>query len=259
MTKIRLVPPEECVSTTKTVKTVDECGTTTEVEICTGNEAAFPNDTPAGEPPAPDCATCGSPCVCKTASSGDCDIADDYASSLGVELQCDIDEARREAYHVLGLRPYRVFLTWRRRNRSLPPERSYAVIKRIELVPVNVVALDGTDLELTSVGLDAIGGITLTQISPAQVSDDDLRGKLDGADLKASEEEFFYEVVHRVFPGQTTPPRRRYILVSEPHHDGVGFMYTVNLAAQAENINEDGFTDDNLPPSRSRQRPELVS
>lgn len=256
---IRVLEPKECESATKTVTTVDSCsGEVTEETVCRGNEPAFPNDTPAGEPVSePACDTCGTPCTCPTVD--DCGGADDYAHSLGVELQCDIDDARREAYHVTGLRPYRVFLTWRRRNRNLPPNRPFQVIKRIELIPVNVVALDGTDLELTSVGLDAIGGLTLTQISPAQVGDTDLRGKLDGRDLVPSEEEFFYEVVHRPFPGQSTPPRRRYILTGEPHHDGIGFQYTVNLRAQAQDVAEDGFTDQNLPKAIPRKRPELVS
>lgn len=251
---IRIVDPKECISTIKTKTTVDPCtGVVTEEEVCTGNEPAFSGDTETGAPEVED------PCSSTLPAASDPCGDDLYEESLGVELQCDIDEARREGYHVTGLRPYRVFLTWRRRNRNLPPNRSYQVIKRIELMPVNLVSLDGTDLELTSVGLDALGGITLTQISPGQVSDDDLRGKLDGRDLKASEEEFFYEVVHRTFPGQTTPPRRRYILVSEPHHDGIGFMYTVNLRAQAEDVSDDGVTDKNLPPVHPRKRPELVS
>jgi hypothetical protein len=151
-----------------------------------------------------------------------------------------------------------VFLVWRRRRRDIAPDRPQRIIKRVELVPVNVVALDATDLELTAVGLDAIGGLTLTQISPRQVSDDDLRGKLDGRDLEGSEEEFFYEVLHRQLEGQADPPRRRYILASEPHRDGEGFQYVVNLKAQAENVGPND-EDQNLPPAVPRGRPELVS
>jgi hypothetical protein len=238
---IRIIDPKECEA-----KPAEDGS-------CRGNEPAFAKDTETGAPAVDD------PCCDTLPAAVDPCGDESYEESIGVELQCDIDEARREGYHVTGLRPYRVFLTWRRRNRNLPPNRPYQVIKRVELMPVNLVALDGTDLELTSVGLDAVGGITLTQISPDQVSDNDLRGKLDGRDLNASEEEFFYEVVHRTFPGQTEPPRRRYILVSEPHHDGIGFMYTVNLRAQAADVGKDGTTDQGLPPAIPRKRPELVS
>ena len=194
---------------------------------CEGNDPAFPEDVP--EP-------CDGPAP--VVEEGPCGPGGSYLTSLGVTLQCTVDEARRLAYHTTGLRPYRVFLVWRRRRRDIAPERPHQIIKRLELVPVNLVALDGTDLELTSVGLDAVGGLTLTQISPRQVSDDDLRGKLDGRDLVGSEEEFFYEVIHRQLEDQTDPPRRRYIIASEPHRDGEGFQYVVNLKAQAEEIHQ---------------------
>lgn len=150
-----------------------------------------------------------------------------YLESLGVDLQCDIDDALREGYHVTGLRPYRVWLVWRKRGRDY----RWDVVREIELMPVKVEALDATDLELLSMGLSPEGPLTLTQISPRQVSELDLRGKWNGSDLPENYE-FFYRIVKRPFPGQPTHPPRRYILVTEPHHDGEQFQYVVNLRAQ---------------------------
>jgi hypothetical protein len=240
---MKIIPKTPACDPVKTETTkAGDCGCEETVVACKGNDPVFPEDIECG--PVPEAGPCG-------------DLGS-YHDSLGVDLQCDIDDARREGYHTTGLRPYRVFLVWRKRQRDQPPDRAFKVIKRVELVPVNLVALDTTDLELTSVGLDAIGGVSLTQISPGQVSDDDLRGKLDGRDLNGSEEEFFYEIVHRTFPGQSTPPRRRYILAGEPHHDGEGFQYVVNLRTQAADLGPNG-EDQNLPPVHPRRRPELVS
>lgn len=239
---IKIIPQKDACDPSKTVTTTDDCGCETTTTVCGGNDPAFAEDDPCAELEDP----------------GPCGDAGGYYDSIGVDLQCIVDEARREGYHVTGLRPYRVFLVWRRRERDQPPNREFKIVKRIELVPVNVVALDTTDLELTAVGLDAVGAVSLSQISPAQVSDDDLRGKLDGRDLNGSEEEFFYEIIHRTFPGQTKPPRRRYIITSEPHHDGESFQYVVNLRAQAADVGPDG-EDQNLPPVHPRRKPELVS
>ena len=227
------------------------CGTSTKTDPCTGEqvEGCGASETPVFAEDA-EC--------CEEVEVDDCTGAGSYGGSLGVDLQCVVDDARRTGYHETGLRPYRVFLVWRRRRREIAPGREHVITRRIELVPVQLVALDSTDLELTSVGLDAVGGITLTQISPLQVSDDDLRGKIEGRDLDPSEEEFFYEVLHRPMPGQTTPKRRRYILASEPHHDGETFEYVGSLRAQAADVGANG-EDQNLPPTLPRRKPELVS
>lgn len=214
-------------------KPIDPCTGLPEGE-CAGNEPAFP-DVPTGDP---------------------CTDPGTFQETLGVEEQCAVDEARREGYHVTGLRPYRVFLVWRRRRRDT--DGDHDVIKRLELIPVNVVALDSADLELTVVGLDAIGPLQLTQISPAQVSDNDLRGKLDGRNLNPTEEEFFYEIRHEPFPGQIEPFRRRYILAAEPHHDAIGFQYVVSLRTQATQTGPND-EDLNLPPKSPRRKVELVS
>lgn len=206
---------------------------------CDGNQPAFP------EPPKED--SCG---------------PQTFETSVGVDVQCAVDEARREGFHLTGLRPYRVFLVWRRRRRDT--DGDHDVILRKELVPVNVVAIDGTDLELTVVGLDAIGPLTLTQISPGQVSDDELRGKLEVSpgvirNLDPTEEEFFYEIQHEPFPGQSTPLRRRYILAAEPHHDAIGFQYVVTLRTQETQMGTND-EDQNLPPQNvPRRRVELIS
>lgn len=181
--------------------------------------------------------SCCSTCQASLCDDGSCPLCPDeanapideetYLNSIGVELQCDVDDAIREGYHVTGLRPYRVFLVWRKRGR----DQIFDIIRSIELMPVRLEAMDSTDLELMPLGLNAEGGITLTEISPRQVSELDLRGKIDGKDLP-HDTEFFYEVRKRPFPGQPEHPPRRYILASEPHHDAESFEFVVNLQHQ---------------------------
>ena len=157
----------------------------------------------------------------------------EYRCSLGVRLQPTVDRAR-QINHRLGFRPYRVFLVWQEEDRR----RGWTEKCRLELTPVRVVGLDGVDLELSEAGLQPEGGITLREVSPSQVSEDDLRGFLGGSQWGADtiNREFFYELVmHDRCPERTAGEgtrRRRFILGAEPHLDGPNFEFRVGLVDQ---------------------------
>lgn len=186
-----------------------------------------------------------------------------YRCSLGVSLQPALDRVRRIP-HVLGLRPYRVFLVWQQRNR----DRVWETVAEMEVVPVVLRALDSVDLSLSQVGLQPDGGISLSEISPSQVTEDDLRGFFDGKLWGADtiDKQFFYEVrLHercvsdpdngRILPAGTK--RRRFIIGSEPYFDGSSHQFRVGLVDQEIARDRDGgdATIDrgqnvrNLPPA----------
>lgn len=176
---------------------------------------------------------------CDENGPGNQPVCDDtYQCSLGVRLQPVIDRARRVA-HRLGVRPYRVFLVWQERDRT----RKFVEVCRKELTPVRLVALDAVDLDVSQAGLQPEGGIQLREISPAQTSEDELRGYLNGVAWGADDpdREFFYEIqLHPRCIDDETPRRRRFIIGSEPHFDGGGFQYRVGLVDQEIARSRDG-------------------
>lgn len=117
----------------------------------------------------------------------------------------------------------------------------------MELMPVKLRALDTMDLELSQAGLEAEGAIQLREISPAQVTEDDLRGYLDGKlwGKDDPDREFFYEVrLHErctgAIPGVPNSGRvlpvgtkiRRFALGSEPFFDGGRMQWRIGLVDQ---------------------------
>ena len=177
-------------------------------------------------------------------------------------VQSAVDVGRRVA-HELGFRPYRVFLVWQERGR----DRIWRCVQELELVPVRLVALDAVDLELSQHGLQPEGGISLREVSPAQVSEDDLRGYLYGERWGSDtiEREFFYEVrLHercrpQDVPGSMRhaeggPRRRRFTLGAEPHLDANGYQWRVGLVDQEIGRTRDG-EDQSTNPDQQRVLP----
>lgn len=185
-----------------------------------------------------------------------------YQCSPGVSIQAAIDVGRRVT-HELGFRPYRVFLVWQERDR----DRRWRCVQELELIPVRLIALDAVDLELSQHGLNPEGGISLREVSPAQVSEDDLRGYLNGQPWGADtiEREFFFEVrLHercrpQDVPGSMRhaeggPRRRRFTLGAEPHLDANGYQWRIGLVDQDIARTRDG-EDQSTDPDQQRVLP----
>lgn len=163
---------------------------------------------------------------------------DQFQCSFGVRLQSTIDRAR-QLTHQFGLRPYRVWLVWQKRERDREFEEHF----RCELMPVFVLAMDSIELNSSVWGEDMVGGVSLTWISAAQVTEDTLRGYLDGEDWAAqsTEREFFYEIqMHARCLDAKTPRRRRFIPATEPHFQATSFEWRVALNEQKVSRSRDG-------------------
>lgn len=150
----------------------------------------------------------------------------EYQASPGATLQGLIDIGRRVA-HEVGFRAYRVWLVWVERDAT----QRYVERKRIELMPIKVSSLASVDVVLDPTGLRPDGQVTLTNISPVQVDEGDLRGYLDGAPLPSGWD-FFYEVRRYPRCAGEQPLPRRFTIASLPHWDAPGFQYVVRIVDQ---------------------------
>lgn len=169
-----------------------------------------------------------------------------YQASLGVSLQSTIDDARR-TLHELGLRPYRVFLTWARRNHR----QVFEVIRRIELVPVAVSAVDAVDWDIEASGGIPSGTLELSEISPAQVTEHDLRGLLDGQDPPDGVEAFV-ELVRLPRCPTDKPIPARFTRSSEPYLDGTRWQWKMRITDQAAARSPDDTDQVITPPPRRK-------
>lgn len=167
------------------------------------------------------------PGVCAPGPENVPNTDDDLVGSLGVCLQSAVDGARG-IVHDLGLRGYRVWLVWRKRNRQQRAEE----IRRVELFPVLVSSTAALDWESSASGMQASGDLVVTEISPAQVSGRELFGYIDDR-ARDPDVEFFYEIERRercptepnTVPGRFTP-------ASLPYYDAENFQYTITVTDQ---------------------------
>lgn len=152
-----------------------------------------------------------------------------YRCSIGVTLQPVIDGARRIA-HEKGFRPYRVFLVWQIRQR----DRTFVEHCRVELMPVRVMTLESLDLTAEVWGQELGGQISLREISPQQVTEDVLRGFIDGVNWaeKSTEREFFYEIEMHARCAGHVPRKRRFIPSGPPFFRAGEYAFRMSLTEQ---------------------------
>ena len=152
------------------------------------------------------------------------------AGSLGVCLQPVVDQARG-LVHDFGLRGYRVFLIWQKRDKR----QRFVEFKRIQIYPVKVSSLTGVGWEGSPSGMLQQGEITLSQISPAQFDGRTLFGRV--AELNYSLDpdiEFFYEVQPRDrCPSDALDNQpARFTPSSLPYYDAPNFQWVIDLVDQ---------------------------
>lgn len=166
-----------------------------------------------------------------------------YRCSVGVRLQSSIDGARRIA-HTLGFRPYRVRLVWQQRGLNMSDPRAFGEFHSCELMPVKVLTMDSVEIVASNWGEDLIGGVAMSEISPQQVTEDTLRGHIDGHDWVAADpqnREFFFEVALQVrCDGDLKSRRRRFIYGAESSLAADQFQFKISLVQQNVERSRDG-------------------
>lgn len=160
--------------------------------------------------PAPDVGVlAGDGCGATTRANG---AVADVACSIGVDLQGIYDEVMHLKTE-LGFTPYRVFLVWEEQGE----DGVYRDARRIELQPVAVKPLKDIKLELGPGGLQPQGEVMIEGVSPRQVTQDDLLGRLYGRPWSGDKQRFFFEVLPRdECPGRPEPTRWRFAPWSPP-------------------------------------------
>lgn len=114
----------------------------------------------------------------------------------------------------LGLNPYRVFLVWEERG----PDGEYHEVRKVELMPVEVVDMKGIRLDVSAAGTNNSGELRVQRISAGQVSEGALLGQLDGKPWNGDGQRFFYEIVKHTFcETEPKPARNRFAPKSLPH------------------------------------------
>jgi hypothetical protein len=157
----------------------------------------------------------------------------------------------------LGIRPYRVFLTWTRFGGEKRGEGVETVVYRREILPTpKVASLDSTTFSLFHAGTVPVGSIKLSEISNVRWTEDLLRGldpcaipelakaKTPGQPPPMDQGipqpyDFFFEVVEDD-RGGCEPFRFRYRLLNKPFRLPGKVMWQVML----EKCSEDRRTDD---------------
>ena len=135
------------------------------------------------------------------------------ACGLGVRV-LEIQAQAGRLVSGLGLRPYRVFLVWEERG----PDGEYHEVRKVELMPAEVVDMKGVKLQVGPAGTNPEGEIRVQGVSPLQVTEDALLGQLDSRAWNGDGQRFFYEVVrHRLCDGESLPARWRFTPKSVPH------------------------------------------
>lgn len=187
---------------------------------CAGGDCTTVIDPQTGQPvPAPG--------ICGPGPENVPNTDGDLVGSLGVCLQTAVDGARG-IVHDLGLRGYRVWLVWRKRDRKQRAEE----LRRVELFPVLVSSTAAIDWESSFSGMRASGDIVLTEISPAQVSGRELFGYIDDR-TRDPDVEFFYEVERRErCPSDPNSVPGRFTPASLPYYDAENFQYVITLTDQ---------------------------
>lgn len=107
----------------------------------------------------------------------------------------------------LGGTPYRAFLVWEKQDES----GEFVDVRRVELMPVQVVGLADVLLEVSPSGVKPEGDVMITGVSPAQVTADDLLGRIEGRAWDEAGCRFFVDVVqHQLCEGRAEPSRWRF-------------------------------------------------
>lgn len=164
-----------------------------------------------------------------------------YSSSLGVTLQGVVDMGRK-VVHDLGFRRERVFLVWQKQDATT---RRWEEHTRIELMPVKVEGLTDVAKYVGEGGLASDGEITVSEVSPAQVSIRTLMGEIQGDDWPdRSDREFFFEIqLFQRCAGDDPEHRLRFTMASavEPKTFGYEFKLIAQHARRKPNGKDAGL------------------
>jgi hypothetical protein len=152
----------------------------------------------------------------------------------------------------MGLRGYRVFLVWQKRGVN----GAYEDVRKIELMPVNAQQVRSVGWRSGPSGMHSDGALQLTEVSPAQVSEHDLLGHVDGVDPPDGVE-FFVEIVRYARCAGDRPIPQRYTPSGLPEYDAENYQWVMNVTTQQNPRTEDGEDQTLTTKPGPRRKPSL--
>lgn len=162
--------------------------------------------------------------------------------TLAHRLGPRVDRVRQIATN-LGVRPYRVFLTWERWTGRERGEGKELLVRRTEILPTpKVEDLASVTFTPFAIGMIPVGSLRVSRISVAAFTQDLLTGKMVP---KEHEEhipepyEFFYEVVEDG-RGDDPAARQKYRLLSAPYRKAGGVHWQIVLEKVSPDMGRDG-------------------
>lgn len=172
--------------------------------------------------------------------------------SLANRLAPTIDRIRQLSTN-LGIRPYRVFLTWTRWTGEVRGEGEELLAKQVEILPTpKVDSLDRVSFSLFAAGTLPVGSIQVSEISAAAFTEDVLTGRavpVLGEDEVPPPYEFFYEVVEDG-RGDPDPVRNRFRLLTKPFRRAGKVDWTIMLEKEDADRDRDDRSAFALPGRR---------
>lgn len=161
-----------------------------------------------------------------------------FESTVVQRLTPYVDQIRDIATR-LGARPYRVALIWTQWSGGETGIGVEQVLREEFLLPTPMIGvLNTVKEELTSVGLEEVGELRVTEISP-RYNEDYLMGRDDTGHQIPSDQNFYWEIAFPRPDGQKGV-RRRFLPKSVPSYQGTNFEWTIDLVKAIENRDRDG-------------------
>jgi len=156
---------------------------------------------------------------------------------LGDFLDGCIDDLRQIASD-LGARPYRVFIIrtrWSGKRRGQGVEE---ILEERELTPTpKIEPISSVQLQLQDLGMDEVGGLSITEISPRYTENFLLGRELDGSELPKTDT-IYWEV--RLSRGDPKSKIRRFMMQGIPSYEATRLQWTVRLVRAGSDRDPEG-------------------
>lgn len=154
--------------------------------------------------------------------------AEGWANSLlGSIAEDGLADDLRDLRVELGGRPYRIFLVKTRWTGEVRGDGVEEVFYEEELLPVpKLSTLSSVALTVQSVGLDEVGELQVSEISP-RYNEFQLRGLTERGEPLEDNETFYWEVAF--FRHGVSTTRRRFLPRSTPYYDAIALQWSLGL------------------------------
>jgi hypothetical protein len=141
-------------------------------------------------------------------------------------------DAIRDINTQIGARPYQVMLVWTRwsgGDRGVGVEE--AIREELILPTPKLADMASLSRDLSSVGVDEVGSVRISEIS-ARYTEDYLVGRCDDGSAIAEDQNFYWEI--RFPRADGCGMRRRFVPKSAPSLEATKFQWTISLLKASE-------------------------